>query len=115
MHFQAFITSKYFKWILESAFLNGDLEEEVYIEQLEGFILANDKNLVCKLKKALYGLKQDPCAWCSRLDKYLQQEGFKKGSADNNLYIKFDTDTLLIVVAYVDDIIFGSNVETMSQ
>lgn len=73
------------------------------------------KNLVCKLKKDLYGLKQAPRAWYSRLDKYLQQQGFKKGSTDINLYIKFDTYKLLIVLVYVGDIKFGSNLETMSQ
>jgi hypothetical protein len=70
------------------AFLNGEPDEEVYIEQPEGFQLSDNANYVCKLKKALYGLKQAPRAWYSRLDKYLQHVGFKKGSADNNLYIK---------------------------
>ena len=54
-------------------FLNGDIEEEVYIEQPKGFILSNDKNILCKLKKALYGLKQAPRAWYWWLDRYLQQ------------------------------------------
>jgi len=100
---------------VKSAFLNGDLEEEVYIEQPDGFILGNDPNLVCRLKKALYGLEQAPRAWYYRLDKYLHQQGFSKGSADNNLYIKIENDKLLILVVYVDDIIFGSNEESMSQ
>eukprot|EP00253_Pinus_taeda_P024516 PITA_24516 len=100
---------------VKSAFLNGDLEEEVYIEQLDGFVLGNDPNLVCKLKKALYGLKQAPRAWYYQLDKYLYQQGFSKGSANSNLYIKIGNDKLLILVVYVDDIIFGSNEETMSQ
>eukprot|EP00253_Pinus_taeda_P033415 PITA_33415 len=100
---------------VKSAFLNGDLEEEVYIEQPDGFILGNDPNLVCRLKKALYGLKQAPRAWYYRLDKYLHQQGFSKGSADSNLYIKVENDKLLILVVYVDDIIFGSNEEEMSQ
>eukprot|EP00253_Pinus_taeda_P008982 PITA_08982 len=100
---------------VKSAFLNGDLEEEVYIEQLDGFILGNDPNLVCRLKKALYGVKQAPRAWCYCLDKYRHQQGFSKGSADSNLYIKVENDKLLILVVYVDEIIFGSNEETMSQ
>ena len=58
---------------VKSSFINGDLEEEVYIEQPEGFILGNDAKLVCKLKKALYGLKQALRASYYRLDKYLQQ------------------------------------------
>jgi len=90
------------------------LDEEVYIEQPDGFILGNDPNLVCRIKKALYGLKQAPRAWYYRLDKYLHQQGFIKGSKDRNLYIKIDNDEFLILVVYVDDIIFGSNEEVMS-
>lgn len=105
---------KVFQMDVKSTFLNGDLEE-VYIEQLDGFILGNDPNLVCRLKKALYGLKQAPRAWYYRLDKYLYQQGFSKGSTDNNLYIKIENDKLLILVVYVDDIIFGNNEEAMSQ
>jgi hypothetical protein len=70
---------------------------------------------VCKLKKALYGLKQTPRAWYSRLDKYLQEVGFKKGSEDNNLYIKITEDSILLIEVYVDDIIFGSIDERLSQ
>eukprot|EP00253_Pinus_taeda_P015797 PITA_15797 len=100
---------------VKSSFLNGDLEEEVYIEQPDGFILGNDPKLVCRLRKALYGLKQAPRALYFCLDKYLHRQGFSKGSSDSNLYTKIDNDKLLILVVYVDDIIFGSNEEAMSQ
>jgi hypothetical protein len=100
---------------VKSYFLNGELEEEVYIEQPEGFQLSENADYVCKLKKALYGLKQAPRAWYSRLDKYLQQEGFRKGSADNNLYIKVTQDGILLIEVYVDDIIFGSIDDRLSQ
>eukprot|EP00253_Pinus_taeda_P032573 PITA_32573 len=106
---------KVFQMDVKSASLNGDLEEQVYIEKLDGFILGNDPKLVCRLKKALYGLKQAPRAWYYRLDKYLHQQGFSKGSVDSNLYIKIENDKLLILVVYVDDIIFGSNEQAMSQ
>ena len=92
----------------KSTFLNGDLEEEVYMEQPEGFQLTDNPDYVCKLKKALYGLKQAPRAWYCRLDKYLQNKGFKKDTIDSNLYIKSEGDNLLVVLVYVDDIIFGS-------
>jgi hypothetical protein len=82
---------------VKSSFLNGELEEEVYIEQPEGFQLSENADYVCKLKKALYGLKQAPRAWYSRLDKYLQQAGFRKGSADNNLYIKVSEGNILLI------------------
>jgi hypothetical protein len=70
---------------------------------------------VCKLKKALYGLKQARRAWYSILDKYLQQAGFRKRSADNNFYIKVTQNSILLIEVYVDDIIFGSNDDRLSQ
>ena len=57
---------------VKSAFLNGYLEEEVYIEQPDGFQLSNNGDYICKLKKVLYGLKQSPRAWYEMLDSYLQ-------------------------------------------
>jgi hypothetical protein len=100
---------------VKSSFLNGELEEEVYIEQPGGFQLLENVDYVCKLKKALYGLKQTLRAWYSRLDKYLQQAGFRKLSANNNLYIKVSQDSILLIEVYVDDIIFGSNDDKLSQ
>jgi hypothetical protein len=70
---------------------------------------------MCKLKKALYGLKQAPRAWYSRLDKYLQHASFRKGSANNNLYIRVTQDNILLIEVYVDAIIFGSNDDRLSQ
>jgi transposase InsO family protein len=69
---------KVYQMDIKSTFLNGELEEEVYIEQPEGFQLSENTDYVCKLKKALYGLKQAPRAWYSRLDKYLQQARVQK-------------------------------------
>ena len=63
---------KVYQMDVKSAFLNGELEEKVYIEQPEGFQLSENTDYVCNLKKALCGLKHDPRAWYSRLDKYLQ-------------------------------------------
>ena len=105
---------KVYQMDVKSAFLNGELEEEVYIEQPEGFQLSENTNYVCKLKKALYGLKQAPRAWYSRLDKYLQQARFRKGSANNNLYIKVSQGNILLIDVYVDDIIFGSDDDRLS-
>jgi hypothetical protein len=82
---------------------------------LKVFLLTDKNNYVCRLKKSLYGLKQAPRAWYYRLDRYLHQQGFKKGTVDNNLYIKAEGNDLLIIVVYVDDIIFGSNIELMSK
>jgi hypothetical protein len=82
---------------VKSTFLNGNIEEEVHIEQPEGFLLSKNKYCVCVLNKTLYGLKQAPGSWYSRLDKYLQQQGFKRGTTYNNSYIKIDDAYMLIV------------------
>ena len=96
---------------VKSAFLNGELEEEVYIEQPEGFPLTTKEDMICKLKKALYELKQAPRAWYVRLDKYLEKLGFAKGMTDSNLCLKEIENGLLIIVIFVDDIIFWGNDE----
>lgn len=83
---------------VKSTFLNEHLEEEVYIDQPEWFTLSIDKEYVCRLKKYLYGLKQAPGALYSWLDKYLQEQGFKIGVVDKNLYYKIENDDQLIVV-----------------
>jgi hypothetical protein len=62
---------KVYQMDVKSSFLNGDLKEEVYMEEPEGFQLSDNPDFVCKLKKALYGLKQAPRAWYHRLDTYL--------------------------------------------
>ena len=98
----------------KSAFLNGKLEEEVYIEQSGGFLLLENGVYVYELKKALYGLKQAPRAWFLRLDKYLEKQGYKRGATDSNLYIKIEDKNIIIVVVYVDDLIFGSNLQILS-
>jgi hypothetical protein len=77
--------------------------------------LSENADYVCKLKKTLYGLKHAPRAWYSRVDKYLQQTRFRKGSADNNLYIKISQGNILLIEVYVDDIIFGSDDDRLSQ
>jgi hypothetical protein len=100
---------------VKSTFINEDLEEEVYIENPEGIQMSEKENYVCRLTKALYGLKQAPRAWHSRLDRYLQQQSFNKVNEDNNLYIKVNQDSILIIEVCVDDIIFGSDDDMMSQ
>jgi hypothetical protein len=100
---------------VKSAFLNGDLEEEAYMEKPKGFSLTNNPNYVCKLKKAVYGVKQAPRASYYRLDNFLQDKGFKKGIVDNSLYIKSEGDNLLVVLVYVDVIIFFYTNESFVQ
>eukprot|EP00253_Pinus_taeda_P025500 PITA_25500 len=85
---------KIYKMDIKSTFLNGELKEEVYMEQPEGFNLSEGKYFSCKLKKELFGWKQSPRAWYARLDHYLQQQDFKNGVAGSNLYIKRDEGEL---------------------
>lgn len=108
--FLAYVAYKKYKVYqkdVKCAFLNGDLNEGVYIEKTDGFSLSYDTDMVYRLRKDLYGLKQEPRAWYARLDKYLLKLGFTKGSAENNLYYKITDDDILIVEVFVDDIIFG--------
>jgi hypothetical protein len=97
------------KWKLhqmdvKTAFLNGVIEEEVYIEQPQGFEVEDRKSHVCKLKKGMYGLKQAPRAWYGRIDSFLTSLGFTKSKADSNLYFKVMNDELVILLLYVDDL-----------
>jgi hypothetical protein len=89
---------------VKTAFLNGLIEEEVYIQQPLGFEVHGRELHVCRLKKALYGPKQAPRAWYLRIDAYLQQLGFEKSEADPNLYFSVVGEDPLILLLYVDDI-----------
>ena len=93
---------------MKSAFLNGFITEEVYVDQPSTFESFNFPNHIFKLKKALYGLKQAPRAWNERLNKFLISSGFKMGKIDTTLFIKLKENDMLIVQIYVDDIIFGA-------
>jgi hypothetical protein len=106
---------KFYQMDVKSYFLNGDIKEEVYMEQPDCFQLSNNPDFVCKLKKSLYGLKQASRAWYYRLYKYLQDKGFKRGTVANNLYIKTEGNDFLIVLVYVDDIIFRRNNVSLVQ
>ena len=89
---------------VKTAFLNGVIEEEVYIEQPEGFETHEQKTHVCRLKKVLYGLKQALRAWYDQIDGYLQKVGFIKSDVDPNLYYLTVGNEPLILVLYVDDL-----------
>eukprot|EP00253_Pinus_taeda_P026348 PITA_26348 len=98
-----------FKWEVhqmdvKSAFLHGDLHEEIYMEQPIGFI-QTDSSLVCHLRKSLYGLKQAPRAWYAKMDTFLLEYGFSRCHSDNTVYTKKEGKALIILVLYVDDLI----------
>ncbi|WVZ79558.1 hypothetical protein U9M48_027123 [Paspalum notatum var. saurae] len=94
---------------VKSAFLNGFIEEEVYVRQPPGFESARFPDRVYKLRKALYGLKQAPRAWYARLKSFLLKSGFVMGSVDKTLFLLSRSGATLIVQIYVDDIIFGGS------
>jgi hypothetical protein len=93
---------------VKSAFLNGYINEEVYVEQPPSFEDDKKPNHVYKLKKALYGLKQAPRAWYKRLRDFLLSKGFIMGKVDTTLFTKKIGKDLFVLQIYVDDIIFGS-------
>jgi len=93
---------------VKCAFLNGELEETVYVEQPPGFVNPKFPNHCYVLDKAVYGLKQAPRAWYETLTKFLKQSKFKQGSVDSTFFRKKEGNHLMIVQIYVDDIIFGS-------
>ncbi|GJY22749.1 retrovirus-related pol polyprotein from transposon TNT 1-94 [Tanacetum coccineum] len=98
---------KLYQMDVKSAFLNGFINEEVYVAQPSGFIDFQKPNYVYKLKKALYGLKQAPKAWYDRLKAFLIKHEYSMGMVDNTLFTKKSKSHLIIVQIYVDDIIFG--------
>jgi hypothetical protein len=99
---------KLYQMDVKSAFLNGPIKEDVYVEQPPGFEDSEYPNHVYKLSKALYGLKQALRAWYEFLQDFLITNGFKVGKADPTLFTKTIAKDLFVCQIYVDDIIFGS-------
>jgi hypothetical protein len=100
---------------VKSAFLNGVLEKEVYVDQPSGIEVKEQPTKVYRLKKSLYGLKQAPRAWYNRIDTYLIKSGFSRNQNEPTLYIETDQHgKILIVCLYVDDMIYTGNLELTS-
>ena len=92
---------------VKKAFLHGDLEEDIYMIQLEGFIVQGQENLVYKLRKSLYGLKQAPRQWYKKFDNFMHRIGFKRCEAVRCYYVKFFDNSYIILLLYVDDILIA--------
>jgi hypothetical protein len=108
----AFSVAKGFKLYqmdVKSAFLNGVLEEEVFVRQPLGFESEKYPHHVYKLRKVLYGLKQAPRAWYGRLRGFLFERGFEMGKVDQTLFLLRQGRDILVVQVYVDDIVFGGS------
>jgi hypothetical protein len=106
---------KLYQMDVKSAFLNGKINELVYVEQPLGFEDSKKPKHVYTLSRALYGLKQAPHAWYERLQDFLVSKGFKVGKVDTTLFTKKIEDDLFICQIYVDDIIFDSNNQDFSD
>ena len=100
---------------VKSAFLNGLLQEEVYVSQPKGFEDPKFPNHVFKLKRALYESKQAPRSWYERLVHFLLEARFKRGSMDRTLFILEKDQGMLVMQIYVDDIIFGGTKESLVE
>ena len=88
---------------VKCAFMNGDMNEYIYMQQIEGFV--SNPSLVCRLKKSLYGLKQTPKAWYAKIDGFLLSLSFVQCKSDPNVYLKLIHGYLMIIVLYVDDLL----------
>jgi hypothetical protein len=100
---------------VKSAFLNGVIQEKVFVRQPLGFENPKYPNRVYKLSKALYGLKQMPRAWYARLKTFLLEHGYVMESIDKTLFTLNHVTDLLLVQINVDDIIFGVSSHTLAS
>ena len=99
---------------VKTAFLNGELEEEIYMDQPEGCLVPRDEKKVCKLVKSLYGLKQAPKQWHRKFNLVLISNGFFVNDADKCIYNKVENNSCIIIYLYVDDMhIFGTNLQVV--
>jgi hypothetical protein len=99
---------------VKTTFLHGDLEEEIYMKQPEGFVVKG-KDLVCKLNNSLYGLKKSPRMWYKTFDTYTLGLGFTKRNEDDCVYFKLMGDHLIYLVLYVDDMLLIGNKKDIIQ
>ena len=101
---------------VKTVFLNGELDEEIYMDQPEAFITLGKENKVCKLVKSLYGLKQAPKQWHKKFDSVIFSNGFVINDADKCVYVKLLENACVILYLYVGDIlIFGTNLNVINE
>jgi hypothetical protein len=94
---------------VKTAFLNGDLEENVYMAQPKGFVVEGKERMGCRLKKSIYGLKQASRQWYLKFDRTIKNFGFKENIEDNCVYTKFKNGRYIFLILYVDDILLASS------
>ena len=94
---------------MKKAFLNGDLDENVYMAQPKGFVMKEKEHMGCRLKKSIYGLKQASRQWYLKFDGTIRKFGFKENVEDNCIYAKFKNRKFIFQILYVDDILLASS------
>ena len=94
---------------VKTAFLNGDIDETIYMVQPENFVLGDAKKMVCKLKKSIYGLKQASRQWYFKFHEVIISFGFEMNAVEDCIYHKFSGSKHIFLVLYVDDILLASN------
>ncbi|CAH9127437.1 unnamed protein product, partial [Cuscuta epithymum] len=101
---------------VKTAFLHGNLEEDIYMAQPIGFSVSGKEKLVCKLKKSLYGLKQAPRQWYLKFDSFMQRNGYTRCKMDHCCYLKKFKSSYIILLLYVDDmLVAGSNMQEINE
>ncbi|KAL9261585.1 Retrovirus-related Pol polyprotein from transposon TNT 1-94-like protein [Drosera capensis] len=102
---------------VKTAFLHGDLEEEIYMEQPDGFRVKSKEDYVCKLKKRLYGLKQAPRQWYKKFESVICGQGYRKTTSDHCVFVnKFSDGNFIILLLYVDDmLIVGKDISRINR
>ncbi|GJV82084.1 putative ribonuclease H-like domain-containing protein [Tanacetum coccineum] len=106
--FASFMGFIVYQMDVKSAFLNGTIDEEVYVSQPPSFVDHDHPKKVYMVVKALYGLHQVPRAWYATMSTFLEEHGYRRGSIDKTLFIKKNKKDIMLVQVYFDDIIFGS-------
>ena len=96
------------KWMSKLPFFNGNLEEDVYMDQPVGFIEEGKEHMVCKLKKSIYRLKQTSRQWYLKFNDIIVSFGFKENIVDRCIYLKVSGSKFIFLILYVDDILLAT-------
>ena len=94
---------------VKTAFLNGNLEEDVYMDQSVGFAEEGKEHMMCKLKRSIYELKQASREWYLKFNDTIVSFGFKENTVDQCIYLKVSDSKFIFLILYVDDILFATN------
>ena len=92
---------------VKTIFLHGDLDKEIYMQELKGFVIPGKELMVCKLTRSLYGLKQAPRQWYKKFDSFMTKSGFCKAEKEPCCYFKKYNDSYVFLLLYVDDMLIA--------